>query len=89
MPKLPFALAAFAIATLFEIGPSHAYEAPWCAVYEIGPGAVAERCEFTTFEACRQEITGGNRGFCNNNPRFAGNQEFAPHRKVSRKRHRH
>ena len=47
-------------------------EAPWCAIYDIGPGSSVERCEFRDFESCRQEITGGNRGFCNHNPRWIG-----------------
>src|SRR5215203_7415816 len=58
--------------------PAAAYgygEAPWCALYDIGEGSTQERCEFRDFESCRQEITGGNRGFCNHNPRWTGRTE--------------
>jgi hypothetical protein len=27
-----------------------------------------------TFEMCRQEVIAGNRGFCNPNPRWVGDQ---------------
>ena len=58
--------------------PAAAYgygEAPWCALYDIGEGSTQERCEFRDFESCRQEITGGNRVFCNRNPRWTGRTE--------------
>ena len=61
--------------TLLGSDPAAAYgygEAPWCALYDIGEGSSQERCEFRDFESCRQEITGGNRGFCNHNPRWTG-----------------
>jgi hypothetical protein len=61
--------------TLLGSDPAAAYgygEAPWCALYDIGEGSSQERCEFRDFESCRQEITGGNRGFCNPNPRWTG-----------------
>jgi len=53
--------------------PAAAYgEAPWCAVYSVGAGSSQERCEYRNFESCRRAITGGNRGFCNHNPRWTG-----------------
>ena len=61
--------------TLLGSDPAAAYgygEAPWCALYDIGEGSSQERCEFRDFESCRQEIAGGNRGFCNHNPRWTG-----------------
>ena len=59
--------------TLLGSDPATAYgEAPWCALYDVGSGSSVERCEFRDFESCRQEITGGNRGFCNHNPRWTG-----------------
>ena len=60
--------------TLLGSDPAAAYgygEAPWCAIYSVGRSS-QERCEFRDFESCRQEITGGNRGFCNHNPRWTG-----------------
>ena len=90
MPRFVLAVVTLAVAMLLGTGTSQAYEGPWCAVYPIGPGAVAERCEFQTFESCRQEITGGNRGFCNNNPRWSGRPGAQmSKRKVTHKRHRH
>ena len=91
MPRLPLVLAALTAATLLGTGASRAeYQGPWCARYAVGRGAVAERCHFQSFEACLVEITGGNRGFCNNNPRWSGQlASQAPKRKASRKRHRH
>ena len=90
MARLTFALVALAAAILIGTGPSQAYEGPWCARYGIGRSAVAERCHFQTFEACLAEIAGGNRGFCNNNPRWSGKLAAQlPKRKASHKRHRH
>ena len=51
-------------------------EAPWCAIYSVGRSS-QERCKFRDFESCRQEITGGNRGFCNHNPRWTGSTQEA------------
>jgi hypothetical protein len=79
-------VATLIAVTVLGAGPARAQvEGPWCAVYDIGPGSVAEKCDFMTFEACRQEISGGNRGFCNNNPRWAG---VAPGQGASRARKR-
>ena len=71
--------------TLLGSDPAAAYgygEAPWCALYDIGEGSSQERCEFRDFESCRQEITGGNRGFCNHNPSWTGQpkRRSPPHR---------
>jgi hypothetical protein len=45
---------------------------PWCALTEIGGGAMYENCTLPTFEMCVQEVIAGNRGFCNPNPRWQG-----------------
>jgi hypothetical protein len=72
--------------TLLRPDPAAAYgEAPWCAIYDIGSGSSVERCEFRDFESCRQEITGGNRGFCNHNPRWTGQTGQATHRSPPRR----
>ena len=56
-----------------------------------GPGSVAERCNFRTFEACRNERTlWGSTAFCSQNPRYLpywqGGFGEEPRRKVSRKK---
>ena len=74
-------LLAAGIATTALAGGQRAqayYDAPWCAVYTIGPGGAAERCEFRTFESCRIEITAGNRGFCRQNGYYQGSQAYVP-----------
>ena len=73
MPRLTLAVAMLAGATLLGTVASHA-EPQWCARYDVGQGDSVERCEFHTFEACLAEIRGGNRGFCTQNPRWAGSQ---------------
>ena len=73
MPRFLLALAALTVGTLLGIEPGRAYnEGPWCAVVEVGEGSVREICHFRSFEACRQEVVSGNRGFCNHNPRWVG-----------------
>ena len=72
--------------TLLGLNPAVAYgDAPWCAIVDIGPGSSTERCEFRDFESCRQEITGGNRGFCNHNPRWTGRTGQSTSRKPPRR----
>ena len=80
--------AALTVAALsFSANPSKAGEGPWCAIISIGPGAVYEDCQYWTFEQCRPNVLAGNRGFCNLNPRYAGNWHgYAPAEKP-RKRH--
>jgi hypothetical protein len=52
-------------AALLQAPSAQAYgNGPWCAIYSVGNGSSVENCQFYNFEACRQEITGGNRGFC-------------------------
>jgi hypothetical protein len=58
--------------TAFNVAPAQATEAAWCAVISLGPGAVREDCQYRTFEACRPVVLSGNRGFCNQNPRYTG-----------------
>jgi hypothetical protein len=81
-------LALTALLGAMSFGPNPArayYEGPWCAIVDLGPGSSVERCEFWDFESCRQEITGGNRGFCNHNPRYSGAAPpYGPRRRVRR-----
>ena len=80
-------LAALAAAVSLANGPSQAYqEGPWCAVVAIGHGSVVERCLFWDFETCRQEVIAGNRGFCNQNPRWRGQLAASSAKSKPRKR---
>jgi hypothetical protein len=67
-------LVATAVAAAMSLDPrvSQAYEGPWCALTEIGGGAMYENCTLPTFEMCVQEVIAGNRGFCIPNPRWQG-----------------
>ena len=67
-------LVATAVAAAMSLDPraSQAYEMPWCALTEIGGGAMYENCTLPTFEMCVQEVIAGNRGFCIPNPRWQG-----------------
>jgi hypothetical protein len=64
-------------------GTRHPYEGPWCAQMNTGAGRVEEDCTFKSFEACRQMVISGNRGFCTQNPAFTGYYE-QPIRKKKR-----
>ena len=59
-------------ALLLDPRASQAYERPWCALTDIGGGAMHENCTLPTFELCVQEVIAGNRGFCIPNPRWQG-----------------
>jgi len=61
----------------------HVYEGRWCARENIG-SAIQEDCTFDSFEACRQLIVQGNRGFCTQNPAWAGPEGPPPRRKKKR-----
>jgi hypothetical protein len=65
-------VTAVAAAMLLNPRASQAYEMPWCALTEIGGGAMYENCTLPTFELCVQEVIAGNRGFCIPNPRWQG-----------------
>ena len=63
-------------------------EGPWCAMSWLGHGGVIRDCHFRTFEECWPNVIAGNRGFCNQNPRWAGwNTPVEPVRRHG-KRHR-
>src|SRR6516165_1780052 len=73
-PRMRIILIAIAVAAAMSLGPSasQAYEMPWCALTEIGGGAMYENCTLPTFEMCVREVIAGNRGFCIPNPRWQG-----------------
>jgi hypothetical protein len=56
---------------LFGRRHGYVYEGAWCARENIG-GGIQEDCTFDSFEACRRLVVQGNRGFCTQNPAFAG-----------------
>ena len=59
----------------FGLQPAQAYQAPWCAVIQLGPGSNYWDCQYHSFEDCyrRGNILAGNRGFCNANGSYAAN----------------
>jgi hypothetical protein len=67
--------AAIEAAMLLDPRASQAYEGPWCALSDIGGGVIQENCSMRSLEnaPARQEVTAGNRGFCNPNSRWQGN----------------
>jgi hypothetical protein len=68
---LPAAAAALGIIALAPHA-ARAGEQPWCAVYASDFGGATEDCRFRTFEQCRPEVIAGNRGVCQQNPRWPG-----------------
>ena len=59
--------AVVALAVLFGLQPTNAYESPWCAVSKDGDHW---DCQYRSLEECRPNVVAGNRGFCNPNPYF-------------------
>jgi len=88
MKNTGLALTVLAVAALAGSDPARA-QAPWCAVQSIGHGSMVERCIFFDFESCRREVIAGNRGYCNQNPRWAGRPTYPAKPRYSRKRTRH
>lgn len=74
---LATAVVATAILAQTPTGQARAAEAPWCSYSSVGNFSLAEDCSFVTFEACRDTVLAGNRGFCNHNPRYTGPMEPA------------
>jgi Protein of unknown function (DUF3551) len=71
MRTMLFVAAAMAMFSV-DLCPAKATEGPWCAWVTIGGDDGIENCSMRTFEMCRQEITGGNRGSCYPNPHIGG-----------------
>ena len=60
-------------------------DAPWCIINDEGD----LHCYYASSQACLQEIAGGNRGFCTQNP--AGSSAGTappPEQRASRRRNR-
>ena len=88
---------ALAAASLFPVAPAQAYgDAPWCLKASIGLGVVSERCDFPTFETCRNERPmWGNGAFCVQNSRYLpywqgrGFDREASRKPARKSKHRH
>ena len=70
----------------FGLQPAQAYQAPWCAVIQLGPGSNYWDCQYHSFEDCyrRGNILAGNRGFCNPSPYYVANS--AGHTRSAKRR---
>jgi len=75
--RLTIAVAAVAAALCLQVSSSQAQyygDAPWCAVLEVGTGAVSWHCYYRTVEECVPNVLAGNRGSCNLNPYFTASR---------------
>jgi hypothetical protein len=71
-------LAIAAVTALFiNLPQSRAQEGTWCSSVQTGDSSETIRCDFASYDECRQEISGGNHGSCYPNPR-AGIQPANP-----------
>jgi hypothetical protein len=90
--KSMLAGAAFAAATCLSAPASYAFgDAPWCAVIELGTGAIYWDCQYRTIEECAPNVVAGNRGSCTQNPSggsWTGRDGSGPNR-AWHGRHRH
>lgn len=88
----PFLLAAvFLIALSFNPAAQAGYydDGPWCANVSVGRGVMAKDCHYRSAEECSPNVIAGNRGFCTQNPAWAGwNTPVAPVRRHARRHHR-
>jgi hypothetical protein len=83
--KILGAIAVVIAAMTFGHQPAQAKESPWCAVLSIAQGEVYWDCQYRSFDDCLPHLFEGNRGFCNQNPRYEGAAQTArprsrPHR---------
>ncbi len=74
MLRIMLATGLFIAALGLDPRPAAAYEAegPWCSTVTVGHGGIAKDCHFRTFEECAPTVLAGNRGFCGQNPGWAG-----------------
>jgi hypothetical protein len=71
--KIAIFAAALATAALTMPAPGHAAEYKWCAQYGGRDGGGGRNCGFSTLAQCRATVSGIG-GYCEVNPRYAGNQ---------------
>jgi hypothetical protein len=69
-----------AIAGLGGCSSAPAREGPWCLVWSIA-GTVLEDCSYWTIQQCARDVVGGNRGQCDQNPRWRGDRRHRGKRK--------
>jgi uncharacterized protein DUF3551 len=74
--RVLFLIGGLIVATLCAgLEPANARgKGAWCARTNTGAGRVQENCGFSSVEACRRWVTGGNRGFCSRNPAYKERQ---------------
>jgi len=91
MTRLLFAaslvMAALALNSALDVRAAVAKEAPWCAVLSVGAGDVVWDCHYRSVEECRPNVLAGNRGTCNQNPRYEGKITPSKARLRLKKRH--
>jgi len=77
-------IAVVAAAAVFSGLPAgQAREGPWCAVMATGVDEIEVECSFRSLEACLPYVLSGNRGSCERNLRWHGDNPAA--RKRARK----
>jgi Protein of unknown function (DUF3551) len=92
MGRLTAAIAAVAAALCLQVTTSQAQyygDAPWCAVLEVGTGAVSWHCYYRTVEECVPNVLAGNRGSCNLNPYFTASRGPATATRPARHKRQH
>jgi Protein of unknown function (DUF3551) len=94
MNRILLVIATAAAVLAFEVSAGDAAyigNAPWCAVVNIGAGAVEWDCEYPSVQACAPNVVAGNRGFCGLNPYYSPPPPYgATHiRRARRSTHNH
>jgi hypothetical protein len=97
MNRILLLIATAAAVLAFETPGHAAYigNAPWCAVVNIGAGAVEWDCEYPSVQACAPNVVAGNRGFCGLNPYYSPAYSSVPPygaahiKRARRSTHRH
>jgi hypothetical protein len=81
MTRIILVAVAGLAGAFFGLQPAQTYQAPWCAVINLGPGSTYWDCQYHSFEDCyhRGNILSGNRGFCNVSPYYAANAAEPSH----------
>lgn len=86
MTKILGAIAVVIAVMAFDQRPARAAESAWCAVLTIGQEAEYWDCQYRSFDDCYPHLFEGNRGFCNENPRYHGAEQPARPRSSRRQR---
>ncbi len=76
--RIVFVSVMTSVALLGGAAAGHASgNAPWCANITVGPGDLVEDCHYWSIEQCVPNVIAGNKGFCGQNPRWAGSYDPA------------